>query len=114
VEIAKTALTGRGNSLLEPVGLIVDTELTSATDQAERPAAEARIETAKPSGLVTLAADKAYDTAEHVAVLRRIGVTPHVAQNNNDRRSGIDGRTTRHPGYAISQQIRERMEEPFG
>ena len=62
----------------------------------------------------TLGADKAYDTAEHVANLRAIGVTPHVAQNLSGRRSAIDGRTTRHQGYAISQRIRKRIEEPFG
>ena len=95
-------------------GLIVDTELTRASGRAERLAAEAMIETVAPSGRVTLAADKAYDTAEHVSALREIGVTPHVAQNNNGRRSAIDGRTTRHAGYAISQRIRKRIEEPFG
>ena len=46
--------------------------------------------------------------------MRERGVTPHVAQNTNRRRSAIDGRTTRHPGYAISQRIRKRVEEIFG
>ena len=59
-------------------------------------------------------ADKAYDAAGHVANLRRLGVTPHVAQNTSGRRSAIDGRTTRHQGYAVSQRIRKRIEEPFG
>jgi IS5 family transposase len=77
-------------------------------------AAEAMIETVAPAGGVTLGADKAYDAAEHVANLRKIGVTPHVAQNRNGRRSAIDRRTTRHAGYAISQCIRKRIEEPFG
>ncbi len=49
-----------------------------------------------------------------MADLRRRGVTPHVAQNINGRPSAIDGRTTRHPGYAISQRIRKRVEEIFG
>ena len=62
----------------------------------------------------TLGADKAYDAAEHVARLRAIGVTPHVAQHNSGRRSAIDGRTTRHAGYRISQRLRKRIEEPFG
>jgi transposase len=95
-------------------GLIVDAELTQATGWAERAAAEAMIETTAPAGGVTLGADKAYDAASHVANLRRLGVTPHVAQNTNRRRSAIDRRTTRHPGYAISQRIRKRVEEPFG
>lgn len=95
-------------------GLIVDAELTPATGWAERAAAEAMIETTAPSGRVTLGADKAYDVAAHVANLRALGVTPHVAQNTTNRRSAIDGRTTRHPGYAISQCIRKRIEEPFG
>ena len=95
-------------------GLIVDTETTRATGWAERAAAEAMIEAVAPAGGVTLGADKAYDTAEHVANLRRLGVTPHVAQNTNGRRSAIDQRTTRHPGYDISQRKRKRIEEPFG
>lgn len=95
-------------------GLIVDAELTQATGWAERAAALAMIETVAPGGGVTLGADKAYDTASHVANLRALGVTPHVAQNTSNRRSAIDGRTTRHAGYAISQQIRKRIEEPFG
>jgi transposase len=95
-------------------GLLVDAELTRASGWAERAAAEAMIETVAPAGGVTLGADKAYDAAEHVANLRKIGVTPHVAQNRNGRRSAIDRRTTRHAGYAISQCIRKRIEEPFG
>ena len=61
-----------------------------------------------------MGADKAYDAAEHVARLRAIGVTPHVAQHNSGRRSAIDGRTTRHAGYRVSQRLRKRIEEPFG
>ena len=95
-------------------GLIVDAELTLATGWAERAAAEAMIETAAPSRRVTLGADKAYDTKHHVASLRALGVTPHVAQNQTNSRAAIDGRTTRHPGYALSQCIRKRIEEPFG
>ena len=63
----------------------------------------------------TLLADKAYDTADFVAACRQRNVTPHVAQNDG-RRGGstIDGRTTRHDGYRISQVIRKRIEEHFG
>ncbi len=65
-------------------------------------------------GRVTLGADKAYDTADFVAELRARGVTPHVAQNNTNRRSAIDDRTTRHDGYEVSQRKRKRVEEIFG
>jgi hypothetical protein len=63
---------------------------------------------------VTLGADKAYDTREFVAGLREWSVTPHVAQNNNGRRSRIDGRTTRHDGYLQSQKKRKLVEQVFG
>jgi Transposase DDE domain len=63
---------------------------------------------------ITLGADKAYDVAGFVVRLRAIRVTPHVAQNTSNRRSAIDKRTTRHPGYAVSQRIRKRIEEAFG
>ena len=95
-------------------GLIVAVRASHATGRAEREMAEALIATAARGRPVTLGADKAYDAAEHIANLRAIGVTPHVAQNLSGRRSSIDGRTTRHPGDAISQRIRKRIEEPFG
>jgi transposase len=95
-------------------GLIVDAHATHATGRAERETAEAMIGVAARGRRVTLGADKAYDAAEHVANLRAIGITPHVAQNLSGRRSAIDGRTTRHAGYAVSQRIRKRIEEPFG
>ena len=63
---------------------------------------------------VTLAADKGYDRADFVRELRDRAVTPHVAQNTSGRRSALDGRTIRHPGYALSQRIRKRVEEAFG
>jgi Transposase DDE domain len=63
---------------------------------------------------ITLGADKGYDTGDFVMELRNRSATPHVAQNNSGRRSAIDGRTTRHPGYAVSQCIRKRIEEAFG
>ena len=95
-------------------GLIVDTMLTHATGTAEREAALAMLERLKGNHRITLAADKAYDVADFIAKLRALGVTPHVAQNTTNRRSAIDGRTTRHPGYAVSQRIRKRIEEGFG
>jgi transposase len=95
-------------------GLIVDVRTTHASGRAEREAAEAMIQAAARGRRVTLGADKAYDAAEHIARLRAIGVTPHVAQNTSGRRSAIDGRTTRHAGYATSQRRRKRVEEPFG
>jgi IS5 family transposase len=58
--------------------------------------------------------DKNYDTADFVAGCRERGCTPHVSQNNANRRSAIDARTTRYPGYAVSQRIRKRVEEAFG
>jgi len=61
---------------------------------------------------LTLGADKGYDSADFVADLRRARVTPHVAQKA--RHSAIDGRTTRHEGYALSQRCRKKIEEPFG
>ena len=63
---------------------------------------------------LTLAGDKNYDTRDLVRALRRLRVTPHVAQNTTHRSSAIDGRTTRHPGYQISQQKRKRVEQSFG
>jgi transposase len=95
-------------------GLIVDTETTHATGTAEREAAEAMVGDVPGCGRITLGADKAFDVAGHVAKLREMNVTPHVAQNTTNRASAIDGRTTRHPGYALSQRIRKRIEEAFG
>jgi hypothetical protein len=63
---------------------------------------------------VALGADKASHTKDFVKVIRQMNVTPHVAQNNKGRRSAIDERTTRHDGYAVSQQKRKRVEEIFG
>jgi transposase len=95
-------------------GLVVDTRLTHATGTAERDAAAAMLGDRPGAGRVTVGGDKLYDTQDFVAEMRRLGVTPHVAQHTNGRRSAIDGRTTRHPGYAVSQRIRKRIEEGFG
>jgi IS5 family transposase len=96
-------------------GLVVGAVATRASGHAERLAAVALIEThAERAPPVTLGTDKGYDSADFVMELREARVTPHVAQNQNRRRSAIDGRTTRHPGYAISQRLRKRIEEAFG
>jgi transposase len=95
-------------------GLIVGATLTPATGTAEREAALAMLGRQPGRHRATLGADKAYDVADFVAALRALNVTPHVAQNTSGRRSAIDGRTTRHPGYALSQRIRKRIEEAFG
>jgi len=96
-------------------GLAVQTELTQDTGTAEREAAVAMVAAQAPDGGVTLGGDKNYDTQGCVADLRAVGVTPHVAQNTTRRGgSAIDGRTTRHPGYDLSQRVRKRVEEIFG
>ena len=81
--------------------------MTQATGIAER---EARDDGTKRRG-ATLGADKGYDTRDFVEDLRQLNITPHVAQNTTRRASAIDGRTTRHAGYAVSQQKRKRIEE---
>ena len=96
-------------------GLVVDARLTHATGRAEPEAALAMLKALAGSGHKTVGTDKNYDTAAFVAASRAAGVTPHVAQNiTTHRGSNIDGRTTRHPGYAISQVIRKRIEEANG
>ena len=95
-------------------GLLVQTLVTPATGTAERDAALLLAEKIPGIRRVTLGADKAYDTRDLVRELRRMNVTPHVAQNNMNRSSAIDGRTTTQPGYAISQQKRKRVEQSFG
>lgn len=95
--------------------LIVDAELTQADGFAERATAvELLARLPRRQRRRTVAADKAYDTKAFVADCRDLGVTPHVAQNTANRRSAIDGRTTRHPGHRTSQRTRPRIEEPFG
>jgi transposase len=104
-----------GHALMENRhGLFVDTRLTRVSGHAERLAALEMIEphADKPEA-ITLGGDKGFDAADFVMELRDINVTPHIAQNLS-RRSAIDGRTTRHPGYAVSQRIRKRIEEGFG
>jgi transposase len=95
-------------------GLVVDTRLTLATGTAEREAAVAMLGKRRRKYRVTLGGDKNYDTRDGVKQLRQQQVTPHVAQNNTNRSSAVDGRTTRHAGYAVSQRKRKRVEEIFG
>ena len=103
-----------GHGLMENrSGLIVDTRLTLVSGHAERLAALEMIEPyADRPRAITLGADKGYDAADFVEELRTLNVRPHVAQKR--RHSAIDGRTTRHAGYATSQRIRKRIEEAFG
>jgi transposase len=95
-------------------GLVVDTRVTQATGTAEREAALVLAEAIPGQQRATLGADKNYDTRDFVHELRELRVTPHVAQNTSGRSSAIDGRTTRHPGYAVSQRKRKCVEEIFG
>jgi transposase len=104
-----------GHALMENRnGLYVDTRLTRVSGHAERLAALEMIEACadRPTP-ITLGADKGFDAADFVMELRELNVTPHIAQNLS-RTSAIDGRTTRHPGYDVSQRIRKRIEEGFG
>jgi len=94
-------------------GFIVDARLTEANGTAERATALDMIEDHAGPGS-TVGADKNYDTADFVAGCRERGCTPHVSQNDTNRRSAIDARTTRHPGYRLSTIKRKRIEEPFG
>lgn len=105
-----------GHGLMENrSGLIVDTRLTRVSGHAERLAALDMIEprSDRPTA-ITLGADRGYDAADFVEELRTLNVRPHLAQNIIRRRSAIDKRTTRHPGYAASLRIRKRIEEAFG
>ena len=97
-------------------GLVVDARLTQATGTAERDVAEEMVRAAKRRhrGRLTVGGDKGFDTQGFVAALRAMGVTPHVAKNESHRRSAIDGRTTRHKGYELSQWKRKLIEKVFG
>ena len=109
-------LSYSGNLLVENRnGLIVNAELLEANGRAERDAALLMLEQVPGGKRVTAGADKGYDTAEFVAECRHLRVTPHVARNTGRRGgSAIDARTVRHPGYAVSQRRRKRIEECFG
>jgi transposase len=111
-----------GHALMENrSGLAVGGMVTQADGLAERRASEAMLKKqAKRSKRITVGEDKAYDTSDHIAALRQMNVTPHVAQNDcltktgKRRRSAIDARTTRHIGYQISQTCRKMVECIFG
>jgi transposase len=94
-------------------GLLVDLRIDEANGRAERDVA---LEMLAAVGRTrrTVGADKGYDTRDFVEGCRERGITPHVAQNISNRRSRVDDRTTRHPGYTISQRVRKRVEEIFG
>lgn len=96
-------------------GLVAAAMATQADGTAEREASILMLsEFPDTSKRITWGGDKAYDTKEHVALVRELGATPHVAQNDTYRRSAIDGRTTRHPGYEISLSRRWLVEKVFG
>ncbi|MBO0719077.1 MAG: IS5 family transposase [Rhizobiales bacterium] len=105
-----------GHGLMENrSGLLIDSRLTRVSGHAERLAALDMVQhRADRPRAVTLGADRAYDAGDFIEELRTMNVRPHVAQNTSGRRSAIDRRTTRHPGYAASQRIRKRIEEAFG
>jgi transposase len=95
-------------------GLVVNTLVTAAYGAAECHAGLLMAEQLPGCGRVTLGADKGYDQREFIEELRHMEITPHVAQNQSRRRSRLDGRTTRHAGYEVSQRKRKRIEEVFG
>lgn len=94
--------------------LVVDADVTHATGTAEVDAALKMLERQPGKRRLTVGADKNYDQQRFVDGARKANVTPHVAQNTRRRRSRIDGRTTRHKGYAKSIHARHRVETPFG
>jgi transposase len=95
-------------------GLIVKTAVTPADGYGERDAALRMLATMPGCHRITLAGDKGYDIRDFVTELRAMRVTPHIAQHTTRRRSALDGRTTRHVGYATSQQKRKLVEQGFG
>jgi transposase len=112
----ESRLSYSGNLLVENRnGLIVNAEVFLANGTAERDAALVMLEQVPGTKRVTAGGDKGFDTRDFVAECRYLGVTPHVAQNLGRRGgSAIDGRTTQHPGYRLSQKKRKRIEECFG
>jgi hypothetical protein len=111
-----------GHALMENRnGLIVDTQVSHATGTAERDTALAMIDrTRKHHRRITLGADKLFDTESFVTDLKARAVTPHIAidgrvfKTGRVRKTLVDGRTTRHKGYAVSLRCRKRIEEAFG
>jgi transposase len=112
---SEAKLSYLGHGLMENRhGLLVKTRVTLAEGTAERDAALAMARQMAGGKRLTFAGDKGYDTRDFVSKLRGMNITPHVAQNTTNRSSAIDGRTTRHAGYAVSQQKRKRVEQSFG
>ena len=106
-----------GHALVENRnGLIAAAMVTQANGYAEREAALLMLADKQKgrSSRITVGADKAYDARDFVAAARKLNVTPHITKNDNDRRSNMDGRTTRHPGYSISLSCRWLVEKSFG
>ena len=105
-----------GNVMIENRnGLVVDTELLQCNGTVERDAAMLMAERVEGTERITVGADKAYDTKDFVSEMRGMNITPHVTQNTKrPGGSAIDGRTTRHEGYQVSQRKRKRIEEVFG
>ncbi len=111
----ETRLCYLGYALMETRnGLVVDARPTEANGIAERDSALEMVAERPGTHRVTVGADKLYDTHGFVSDLRELKATPHVAQSDTNRRSAIDGRTTCHTGYAVSQRVRKRVEEIFG
>ena len=106
-----------GHTLVENRnGLVVAAMVTQADGMAERDAGLLMVQglTKRTKRQITVGADKAYDTQDFVQTVRELGATPHVMQNDTNRRSAIDKRTTRHTGYQISLSKRWLVEKPFG
>ena len=106
-----------GHALVENRnGLIAAAMATQADDHAERDAALLMLNERQThrSKCITVGADKAYDAKDFIAGARALNVTAHVQKNEKERRSNVDGRTTRHAGYAISFSRRWLIEKTFG
>lgn len=106
-----------GHTLVENRnGLVVAAMATQSDGTAERDAGLLMVAdlTKRSQRRITLGADKGYDTRDFVQTVRELGATPHVTQNNTNRRSAIDERTTRHAGYRVSLRKRWLVEKPFG
>jgi len=105
-----------GHALMENRnGLVVDIQIDEANGTAEHTNAIEMLTGQEGDKRITVAGDKGYDNRGFVEDCRRFNITPHVAQNSSvRRRSAIDGRTTRHPGYPVSQRKRKLVEEIFG
>lgn len=109
-------LAYQGHILMENrSGLVVGAVVTQADGYGERAAALAMLDALPGKHRKTVAADKGYDTRDFIAACRQRGITPHVASHTTRwGGSAVDARTTRHPGYAVSQRVRKRIEEHFG